>query len=148
MAKQTLELFDCRVIHGGYKDHEIPKYGITATEIRLLRAMHGEESVRDNEIKPHMVAGKHATIEVDPKMELFDLARRYANTADPMSAKKAIEKAFGTTLIGYDKWVAEVIDSEQNARDEEMRTRHVDSTRRAAELRAKEATEAANALAR
>lgn len=148
MEKKTLELFDCLVRHGGNKEHEIPKVGVTATEIRLLRAMHGDEAVLDRDIKPHKVDGKHATVEVDAKVELFELAKKYANTADPLSAKKAIEKAFGTALIGYEKWVDEALELERMEQEEGERRRRTESMRQKHLETARESTEAAAAISR
>lgn len=143
----VVELFDIHLWHQGNKDHEIPKTAVTATEIRLLRAMHGQESVPDERIKPHLIDGKHATREIDPKIELFELARKYANTADPLSAKKIIEKAFSTTLIGYDKWVMELVDAEQTAAEAAMRARNQEAARQRAENMRREADVALAAVA-
>lgn len=129
MEKRTIELFDILLRHQGNKDHEIPKIGVSATEIKLLRAMHGEEAIPDQAIKPHTVAGKHITRDVELKTELFELAKKYANTADPMSAKKKIESVFATTLVGYDKWVSELMEMEQMEQEEAMKRRNEEAAR-------------------
>lgn len=142
MEKRTIELFDILLRHQGNKDHEIPKAGVSATEIKLLRAMHGEESILDAAIKPHVVAGKHITRDVDLKTELFELAKKYANTADPMSAKKKIESVFATTLVGYDKWVSELMEIEQMEQEDAMKRRNEEAARQRHQ-RAKAEAEAA-----
>lgn len=35
---------------GGDKGHQVPKYGVTASEIAVLRSIHGDESVTDVEV--------------------------------------------------------------------------------------------------
>jgi hypothetical protein len=137
MAK--VELFDAMLRHGGNKDHEIPKLGITAREITLLKAMHGEDAVLDRDIKPHKIKGEPATRDVDVKMEMFELAKKYANTADPMSGKKLVERVFGTSLVGFDKWIDEQREMEQMEHEEAMRRRQEES----AEFRRKQAAEKA-----
>lgn len=128
MAK--VDLYDCILIHAGNKDHEIPKNGVTAREIALLRGMHGDESVPERYIKPRMKGGQQETRDVDPKIELFELARKYANTADPMSGKKVVEKVFGTALIGFDNWFSESVELENMEREEAMQQRQAEAAQR------------------
>lgn len=142
---QKVELFDCVLQHGGNKDHEIPKVGVTAREIFLLRAMHGEGAVPDREVKPHYEKGKtvQATRDIEPKMELFELARKYANTADPMSGKKIVERVFSTSLVGFEKWYEESVELERMEQEEAMvlRQREANLRREAAEAAAKKSLE-------
>lgn len=140
-AKQTVELFDARLIHAGNKDHEIQLRGVSAREIHLLRAMHGEGAVVDRSIKP----STPATREVEPKIELFEMARKYANTADPMSGKRAVEKAFGTALVGFELWHEEALEMERMEQEEAMRKRQEEGAQRRREALLAAAKEASAA---
>lgn len=45
-----MKLYDCKVNLGGQIIHFAPKSRITAAEIMLLRAIHGDDNVRDIEL--------------------------------------------------------------------------------------------------
>lgn len=113
-AKTTLKLFDCELYHGGVKTHSIPLRGITMKELVLLRALHGQDAILDKEIKD----SKPAEGEFDERELLFTLARKYGNTADPMSGKKLIERVLSVPLVGFEAWIEDQIQLEQMERDE------------------------------
>lgn len=129
--KETVETYNAVLRHGGNKEHEINLSGVTMREIILLRALHtregGDEPIPENTMK---VVGKK---DVEPKIELFEMARKYANTSDPFSAKKLIEKVFATALLGYDKWLAETVELEQMEREEASQRRQAEAAERARE---------------
>lgn len=112
MEKTKVEIYNCELKHGATTTtvHTIPKNGVTAREITLLRAMHGADSVLN--IKP---AGER---EVDQKQELLLLARNYANTQDPFSGKKLVERVFSVVLANYEQWIEEQVELEQMEREE------------------------------
>lgn len=52
-------IYDCRVRHAGNMLHEIPKNGVTAPEVMILRHIHGPDAVvslqpRRNDRRPHL----------------------------------------------------------------------------------------------
>ncbi len=127
-----VELFDLMLRHGGNEKHEIPKVAVSGREILLIKAMHGEESIPEGTIKPHIdpKTKEPAVREVDPKIELFELARKYANTMDPMSGKKVVERVFGTALVGFEKWLEETMELENMEREEAHQRRQEEAQRR------------------
>lgn len=55
-----MQLYDCTVRHAGNLLHEIPRYGVTAPEIMILRTIHGGDAVvkiqpRKNDRRAHSV---------------------------------------------------------------------------------------------
>lgn len=68
-----MKIYDCKVNLGGPILHLVPKTNISAAEITLLLALHGDDSVRDIEAK------SEAAI---PAGQLYDfLASRYGDRA-------------------------------------------------------------------
>lgn len=135
---RTVDTYDIELRHGGNIFHSTPKKGVTMKEIVLLRSIHGDDAVPDSLVK------KAGTKEAqDEKLELFDLARRYANTADPMSGKKIVEKTFSTALIGFEAWLQETIELEQMEREERREQHQTDTAKLMREREAQRAEEEA-----
>lgn len=42
-----MKLYNCIVRIGAQQTHEVPKYSVTAAEIMMLRATHGDDAVKD-----------------------------------------------------------------------------------------------------
>lgn len=124
---EKVQLFDCSVSHN--KEHKIPKTAVTMKEIVLLRSIFGDEGLPEDSIKPHLdpKTGQQATCDIDPKAELFDLAKRYANTVDPLSGKRRVEKVFSTVLMGFEKWLEEQTELDNMEREERHRKAQADA---------------------
>lgn len=127
-----VELFDCTLNHGGNDKHQIPKVAVTGREMLLIKAMHGEDSIPEGSVKPHIDAKtkEPAFRDIDSKIELYELARKYANTMDPMSGKKVVERVFQTALVGFEKWLEETLELENMEREEAHQRRQDEAARR------------------
>lgn len=136
MAKTKVEIFNCRLRLAGNINHDIPKPLVTMREMRLMRAMHGEDSVI--EIKPADPA--HA--EIDEREEYMHLSRQYTNTSDPMSGRKVVEKVFGVELSEYPQWLEDQVELENMEREERSKS----SRKEMAELAKQQALDDAKAL--
>ena len=89
-----MKLYHCRVNLGGdVGAHEVPKRNITDKELRLLKNIHGDDSIRG--LEP---AGE---VERDDGDEYKRLAMIYM--------PRRVEKFFGITLDNYDDWLNEQI---------------------------------------
>lgn len=110
MAKTPTDLFDATLRLGGHITHTVPRARITSQEITLLKAMHGSDAVVD--------VKKVGTAEVDERDEVYQLARKYANTSDPMSGKKLVERVLSTTMPDYEQWLLDQVELEQMERTE------------------------------
>lgn len=140
--KPRVELFDCTLRHGGNKEHEIQKIAVTGRELLLMRSMHGEEAIPESSIKPHRDSktGEPATREISAQHELFELARKYGNTANPISGKKLVEKVFGQPLVGFEQWLEDAVELERMEQEEAHKRRNLDMQKRRQEA----ATQAAS----
>lgn len=69
-----MQIANCLVAVGGDQGNTVPKYGITATEIAVLRAIHGEDAVKD--VEP---VGE---IQRSNREEISIVKTRYANAKD------------------------------------------------------------------
>lgn len=117
-SSMKVNLFDVELYHGQNKLHSIQKRGITRQEITLLRAMHGQDSILEREIK----TSAPAEAMINERELLFKLAREYGNTSDPLSGKRMVEKVLNVTLNGFEQWLDEEMQLEEQRR-EEMRQR-------------------------
>jgi hypothetical protein len=71
--------------------------------------MHGDDAVVD--------VREAGQLEMDERIELFQLARKYANTADPMSGRNLVERHFQQPLTGYEQWFDQTVQDEENQRE-------------------------------
>ena len=112
MSKVKVEVYDCELKHGNTTstNHTIPKAGITAKEMILLKHMHGPDSLLNVKEAGHK--------QVDEKEELLNFARRYANTSDPLSGKRMVEKVFSVSLHNYETWIEDQLQVEEMVREE------------------------------
>lgn len=101
MTKTKVPVFDCEVRHGGDIGHSQPKLGVTEREIRVLRAIHGEDGVV--QVKE---AGEK---EVDQREEVFELAVRYSknNQQRYKHGRRLVQQVLGVPTDGMDKWLQE-----------------------------------------
>jgi hypothetical protein len=67
---------------GGDRDNQIPKYGVTASEVAVLRLIHGDESVTD--IEP---TGELKRSSKEERQRLTDIYSR----VQPNGVRKAVE---------------------------------------------------------
>lgn len=130
--KEKTKLYDCEVRLGGDVTHTIPRKGITDREIRVLRALHGNDGVANV-----VEAGEGM---VDQKEELFDLAVKYSKTMNPMHGRGLIERVFNTSLDGFDRFLADREELRELERQEDQQRRQkeaamFDAARVAAEAR-------------
>lgn len=134
-AKRTVKLFDASLRHGGVLTHEVPLIGVTDKEIALLRHMHGQDSVVN--VKP-----LNKERELSEREELLRLARKYANTADPMSGALMVQKAFSVTLNEFPSWLEEQQQMEEMEREERAEKHRKDVADFTAAALSKAATDA------
>lgn len=97
--KQKMKVYDVEIRLGGDMMTSIPRSGCTDQEIRVLRAIHGEDGVVN--------VREAGVIEADPQVHLCELAVRYSKSLNPAYGKKLVEDVFRTTLDGFDRWFAE-----------------------------------------
>lgn len=126
--------FNCEVRHGGDLMHSTPKYGVTQREMRILRAIHGEDAVVN--IKE---AGEQ---DINQRDEAFELAVRYSKTSNPRHGKTLVERVLNISLDGFDKWFEE----RRELQEMELKERLEKSQREAVRFNA--AREAAEAQVR
>ncbi len=91
--------YDCELRHGGDLMHSMMKPGVSQREIRVLRAIHGEDAVVN--VKE---AGEK---EINQREEAFELALRYSKTSNPRHGKALVERVLSIQLEGFDKWLQE-----------------------------------------
>ena len=89
-----MKLYHCRVqIGGDVGGHEVPKRNITEKELRLLKHIHGNDTIKG--LEP---AGE---IERDDMDEYRRLATIYR--------QKRVEKFFGVELENFETWLNEQV---------------------------------------
>ena len=131
MAKTTVKIFDIEVRHGGDINHSLIKNGVTEREIRVLRAIHGDDGVVN--VKE---TGEKA---IDQREEAFELALRYSKTSNPKHGRKLVESVLSVQLEGFDKWLADREALAEMEREERFQKSQAESARLS---RAREAAEA------
>jgi len=129
--KTATQVFDIEVRHGGDLNHSMPMKGVSDREIRLLRAIHGDDGVVN--VKE---AGEKM---IDSQEELYELCGRYSKTMNPRGGRALVERVFGVELRGLDKWLA---DREELAEMERQERRQKAQDESAQFARAREAAEA------
>lgn len=91
-----VKLYDCEVrLHGDIM-HTLWKFGITNGEIRVLRDIHGNNSVVN--------ITESGEKEVNEMEELYALAVKYSKDIDPRPGIARVERLFGVRLQGFDAW--------------------------------------------
>lgn len=108
-----LRVYNCSVRLGGSVLHTVPKIRITGEEVRLLKHLHGDDSIVD--LKEIGSLKEDYTRD----MELMDLASRYSTDNDHSTGRKLVEKVFNTTLADFDGWLMR---KEQEAEDHEAQS--------------------------
>lgn len=63
-----MKLYDCKVRLGGSLYNEVPKTGLTAAEIHILRHLHGNDAVADI-----TEAGKNSTTQAQERERLIEV---------------------------------------------------------------------------
>lgn len=94
-------LFDCQVRHSGNMLHTITKRGITAYELRVLKQIHGDDSVI------HLKSV--GELERDEHQEHLRLARVYG--------VKNVERVFGPVVEDFSEWIEQQLNAEADERD-------------------------------
>jgi len=119
--------FNCFVKLGGDPVIALtPKYKVSEFEVKVLRAMHGDDAVqRLTEIEP---------ADIDKASHLYALAAAYGGsdigTKDRPVGKMLIEKLFGVTLDNYESWIEESLEREAREREERQKERAARETNR------------------
>jgi hypothetical protein len=142
MAKIRAELFDCTLRLGGNIFHTLSRKGITDKEMRLLKAMHGNDAVVD--------VKKVGETEMEDREELFSLVRKYSTSADTLTntdgarvtGRRLVERVFGVSLHDYESWLEQQVELETMEREE----RAEKSKREMAEIARNQAIAAAQAV--
>ncbi len=96
-----VDRFTCTVRLGGNLLHEVNKEGITSPELKVLRNIHGGESIVN--------VKRTESVEVDEMDEHYRLARIYG--------KERIEKVLVLSLDDYDTWLQMEQDREVQERE-------------------------------
>ena len=55
--------------------------------------------------------------EMEERIELFTLARKYSNTSHPNSGRQLVERHFNVPLHGYAEWVEQCVQDEELERE-------------------------------
>lgn len=140
--KQTVTVYDGEIRLGGDLMNVIPRTGMTDQEIRVLRAIHGDDGVVN--LKESDV------IEIDPQEHLYELAVKYSASLNPAYGVKLVERVFGVQLTGFARWnearkeraeqeQRERLEASQRAIAEQNRIREVVEARTRAEMQARSA---------
>lgn len=80
-----MQIANCLVALGGDKDNWVPRYGVTAAELVVLRALHGEDAVGDIEPAGEITRGN--------RDELLRLKAAYGSAKDEDN-KAIVENVF------------------------------------------------------
>lgn len=107
-----VKLYRCWCRHGGEMLHEIPVYGASARELQLLRAIHGDDALVRIE--------DDGTAIVDERDEMFKLVRKYPHPLGASASRLRIEKLLNVSLHGYEEWLTQQTDAEEEARNRRM----------------------------
>ena len=107
----TVEYYNCQVRLGGSLLHTVPKSRITGEEVRLLKHLHGDDSIV--ELKKVGAATDETREEV-----LKALADSYSSEPDKHDGRKLVEKVFGITLDDFDSWLMDKEIAEEARQDE------------------------------
>ncbi len=107
----TVKYYNCQVRLGGSLLHTVPKKRITGEEVRLLKHLHGDDSIV--ELKEVGAATDETREEV-----LNALADSYSSEPDKRDGRKLVEKVFGVTLDDFDSWLMTKEIAEEERQDE------------------------------
>lgn len=122
-----MQIYDCTIRLGGSLHNEVTKQGVTAAEVILLRAIHGDDTVR------HIKA--RGSIDVTDAEERARLATFYSNgtpamlNPDDMPGAQLVKEVFGVVGVPLPRKLADV--EEDIVPDEPVVRRRV--SRKAAE---------------
>lgn len=130
--KEKVKVYTCEVRHGGNIMHSQPKDGVTNREIRVLRAIHGDDGVVN--------VKETGEREVDQTEEAYELALKYAKSSQrPKQGARLIERVLNVNMDGFDKWLTERRQFEDMLREERLQESQREAARFSA---AREAAEA------
>lgn len=129
--KEKVMVYDCEVRLGGSVMHTLTKQGVSQREMRVLRALHGEDAV--------VGVTERGEQEIDQREEAFELALRYSKTSNPRHGRTLIERVLNVDMSGFDKWLQE---RDQLAEMERQERREKQQAEAATFARHREAAEA------
>lgn len=105
MATQKTFSFHIRL--GGNILHSVPKNNVTESEMYILSQIHGSDAI----ISPKEIG----EVEVNERVLNFQLARNYG--------RKIVEASFGKPLLGFEEWLSNTIEQEEQQLMERMEAR-------------------------
>jgi hypothetical protein len=108
----TVKYYNCQVRLGGWLLHTVPKSRISGEEVRILKHLHGDDSIV--ELREVGVATAETREEV-----LNALADTYSSDPEKHDGRKLVEKVFGVTLSDFDSWLMEREIAEETRQDEQ-----------------------------
>ena len=90
-----VKVYNCVVRLGGSLLHTVPKERISGEEVRLLKAIHGDDAIANLKEIGHLDGWARDD-------ELNMLADRYSQEPDKRDGRRLVEKVFGTLLTNFD----------------------------------------------
>lgn len=93
-----VKVYNCVVRLGGSLLHTVPKERISGEEVRLLKAIHGDDAIANLKEIGHLDGWARDD-------ELNMLADRYSQEPDKRDGRRLVEKVFGTLLTNFDAWL-------------------------------------------
>lgn len=117
----AVKVYNCIVRLGGNLLHTVPKVRISGEEIRLLKAIHGDDSIA--EVKELGTLDGWTRDE-----ELLDLADRYSTDVEKREGRKLVEKVFGISLNDFDDWLMQKEIAEAGRQDEVQALRAIEES--------------------
>jgi len=118
--ENPVKFYNCQVRLGGSLLHTVPKERISGEEVRILRSLHGDDSIV--ELREVGKAGNWTRQE-----ELNSLADRYSSEPDKRDGRRLVEKVFGVALDDFDTWLMDKELAEEARQDEEKALRAMNS---------------------
>lgn len=128
---EKVKVYNCEVRHGGNIEHSQFRERISDREIRVLRAIHGQDGVVN--------VADAGEKDINQREEAFELALRYSKTSNPRHGRALVERVLNISLEGFDKWL---IEREELAAMERKEKRDRAQAEAAEYGRAREAAEA------
>jgi hypothetical protein len=104
-----LKFYNCHVRHAGNMLHTIPRQSVSAKELVLLRAIHGDDAL--DRVSPVREA------KVDLDEHHMQLARTYG--------RARVEQALGVSLANFDFWLQGKIEDELGQRESRAETAEI-----------------------
>lgn len=111
--ENSVKFYNCQVRLGGSLLHTVPKTRISGEEVRILRSLHGDDSI----VELREVG--RADDKWTRAEELNSLADRYSSEPDKRDGRRLVEKVFGLTLDDFDSWLMDKEIAEEARMDEQ-----------------------------